>query len=46
MRAAIAPADEPIAITCRDPVRRSASTAAAMSRSTRLPDLESYARTR
>ena len=46
MSAAIAPADEPIAMTCSDPVRRTASIAAAMSRSRRLPDLESYARTR
>ena len=40
MRAAIAPAEDPITITCGDPVRRSASTAGAMSRSTRVPDLE------
>src|SRR5438034_1595409 len=45
MRAAIAPAEDPIATTCSEPVRRSASIAAAMSRSTRSPDLDVYAST-
>ena len=40
MRAAIAPAEDPITITCGDPVRRSASTAGAMSGSTRFPERE------